>query len=396
MSRPRLRRIALILAVLALVIWGLLPKPVLVETGRVTRGPLRVTIDEEGETRVRQRYTVAAPASGLLQRVPHKPGATVSAGELLFTLDTAAADLLDARSLAQAQARVSAATAARDQADTLALRAAASAQLAQTELSRIKTLREQGAASQQDLDRATLSATAATQDARASTFAQQIATHELALAQTLLALPPSDPLAPRPSPIAITSPFPARILRVHQESSTPVRAGQPILELGDPADLEVQVDLLSRDAVALAPGAPVELLQWGGDTPLPARLRLIEPSGFTKYSALGVEEQRVNAIIDLLAPPEARPTLGDLYRVITRITLWETSDTLHAPAGCFFQNDNQWFTFTLKNGRAHLTPVKLGRTNGLETQILDGLSLDDTLILYPGDRVKDRTRARKL
>ncbi len=393
MSRPRRTTLLISAAILALVIWGLLPKPVLVETGQVSRGPLRVTIDEEGETRVRQRYTVAAPASGLLQRVPHKPGASVAAGDPLFTLDTADSDVLDARTLAQAQARVASATAARDQADTLALRAAATAQLAQTELARVKTLREQGAASQQDFDRATLNATAASQDARAATFAQQIATHELTLAQTLLTrTAPSSTSSSFP----IFSPFAARVLRVHQESAMPVRAGQPILELGDPTDLEIQVDVLSRDAVSLQPGAAVELLQWGGDTPLPARLRLVEPSGFTKYSALGVEEQRVYAIADLLAPPEARPTLGDLYRVIARITLWETADTLRAPAGCFFQKDNQWFTFVLDGRRARLTPVKLGRSNGLETQILEGLSAGDTLILYPGDRVKDGTRASPL
>ena len=195
-------------------------------------------------------------------------------------------------------------------------------------------------------------------------------------------------------PVEIKAPVSGRVLRVVEESSRSVAAGTPLAEIGDPADLEVVVDVLSRDGAVIAPGAPAELWQWGGEGPLAARVRLVEPSAFTKVSALGVEEQRVNVIADLVAPPEQRAGLGDRFRVEARIVVWETPNTLKAPVGALFRRGPDWAAFVVEAGRARLQTVRAGRSSGVETQILGGLKEGDVLILYPGDRVHDGQRVR--
>jgi HlyD family secretion protein len=197
-------------------------------------------------------------------------------------------------------------------------------------------------------------------------------------------------------PLELTSPVSGRILRVLQESARVAPAGFALLEVGDPTDLEVRIEVLSRDGVAIQPGARVMLEQWGGAEPLAARIRLVEPAAFTKISALGVEEQRVYAIADFVDPVERRPTLGDSYRVEARIVTWEAANVLRAPAGALFQRGGEWQAFVVQEGRAQLRRVKVGRSNGVLTEVLDGLTEGVRLVVYPGDKVVDGTRVSAL
>jgi HlyD family secretion protein len=397
--RSRLPLLGGILLV-ALIVIGLWPRPIAVESGAVVRGPLVVTVDEEGMTRVKNRYVVSTPIAGQLRRIDWKAGAPVEAGKtVLATLESSGADFLDARSLAQAEARVRAAEAARDAAIAQRDRASAAARLASAEFDRAKTLRDQRVASAQEFDLAQMRADTAAQDARAAEFSLKVAEFELQQAQAVLTrgkpTPGADAQTPLP-PLVISSPVDGKILRVFQESARVVPAGFALMEVGDPTDLEVRIEVLSRDGVAIRPGARVILERWGGDVPLNARVRLVEPSAFTKISALGVEEQRVYVIADFTDPIEKRPTLGDSYRVEARIVTWEKPDALHAPSGALFQRDGGWHAFVVEGGRARLRPVKTGRSNGVDTEILDGLREGDRLVVYPGDKVKDGTRVRPL
>ncbi|MGA1238466.1 MAG: efflux RND transporter periplasmic adaptor subunit, partial [Limisphaerales bacterium] len=197
-------------------------------------------------------------------------------------------------------------------------------------------------------------------------------------------------------PTQILAPVSGKILRIFEESSRVLPAGTPILEIGDPANLEAVIECLSRDAATMTPGMTVDLERWGGGSPLQGQLRHVEPAAFTKISALGVEEQRVNVIVDILTPPENRPGVGDNFRVEARIVTWESNDTLKIPAGALFRRGQQWSVFTIENGRATLRPVETGHSNGKETEILSGLSAGDTVILYPGERVQNNSRVRPI
>lgn len=379
----------------ALIVLGLWPQPLPVETAAAHPGPLVVTVDEEGMTRVKNHYVVSSPVAGQLQRIDWKPGATVTAGQtVLAVLETKGADLLDARSEAQARAQVQAATAARELALAQQTRAEAAAKMAESDRTRLQALFEAGSVSRQELDAVETRAITTRQEARAAEFALQVAGFELAQAQAVLlrGLPAGG--SARGEPLVITSPVNGRVLRVFQESERVVPAGFPLVEIGDPADLEARIEVLSRDAVAIRPGARVLLEQWGGGEPLNARVRWVEPAAFTKISALGVEEQRVNVIVDLVDPPEQRPTLGDAYRVEARIVTRESDRVLQVPAGALFQRDGAWQTYVVEGGRARLRTVTPGLGNGLATEIVAGLAEGDRVIVYPGDKVMDGVRVR--
>ncbi len=390
------------LLLVALIVVGLWPRALPVESGAVTRGPLVVTVDEEGMTRVRNRYVISATVAGQLQRIDWKAGAPVKAGEtVLATLESSGADFLDARSLAQAEARVRAAAAARDGAEAQRARAVAAAKLAAAEFERNRQLQAQNVVSPQEFELAQMRQETAAQEARAAEFGARVAEFELEQARAMLTRgSPAPGAGPREArtlePLVITSPVDGRILRVMQESARVVPAGFPLMEVGDPTDLEVRIEVLSRDGVAIRPGARVLLERWGGDEPLQARVRLVEPSAFTKISALGVEEQRVYVIADFTDPLEKRPTLGDNYRVEARIVTWEKPDALQAPAGALFQRGGRWQTFVIDGGRARLREIEVGRSNGVQTEILGGLEPGERLVVYPGDKVSDGTRVTAL
>lgn len=381
---------------LALIVVGLWPQALPVEMAEARREGLRVTIDEEGRTQVRHRYVVATPVAGHLRRIELRAGEPVVAGEtLLAVLETAGADLLDARSLAQAEARVRAAEAARDLAAAQAIRARETRELMHREGVRAERLFAEGTLAQAERDRASAAAATAEQEERAATFALQVAEFELEQARALL-LRGTPAGAAAAATLEIRSPVDGRILRVFQESARPVPGGFPLLEIGDPADLEVRIEVLSRDAVAIAPGARVRLEQWGGQGALEARVRRVEPSAFTKISALGVEEQRVNVLADFVSPPERRGALGDQFRVEARIVIWEGSDVLVVPAGALFQREGGWRVFAVEGGRARLRTVEVGRGNGARTEVLRGLTPGETVVVFPGDRVADGVRVKRI
>lgn len=390
------RRLPLLGAIVlaTVIVIGLWPRPVPVEVAKVTRGPLVVTVDEEGMTRVKNRYVVSAPVSGQLRRIDWKAGAVVEAGTtVLAVLETGGADFLDARRQAQAEAAVQAAEAAREAAGARKERALAAMRLAAIELERTRTLRSREVVSAQELDAAQMRAETTAQEARAAEFGLKVAEFELQQTRALLGRGQPGGGA---EPLVITSPVSGRILRVFQESARLVPAGFALLEVGDPTDLEVRIEVLSRDGVAITPGAKVLLEQWGGPEPLQARVRHVEPSAFTKISALGVEEQRVYVIADFMDPIERRPTLGDSYRVEARVVVWEKADALRAPAGALFQRAGRWQTFAVEEGRSRLRSVGVGRGNGVQTEVLEGIAEGTTLVVYPGDKVTDGTRVHPL
>jgi len=383
-------------ALLGLIVFGLWPKPQPVETAAVSRGPLVVTIEEEGVTQVRHRFVVSSPVSGQLRRIDLKPGAAVIAGKtVIAVLEPASGDILDASSQAQAQARARGAESQVDQAEAERARAAASLDLAQTDAARQRVLARDRLVSLQTLDVAENREHTAAQEDRASTFALQVARYELERAQAVLQR--SQPGASDENTLLkITSPISGRVLRVFQESSRVVSGGMPLLEVGDSTDLEIRIEVLSRDGVTIQPGATVWLEQWGGETPLEAQVRWVEPAAFTKISALGVEEQRVNVLADLITPPEQRLSLGDGYRVEARIERSRRADIVQVPAGSLFQRDDTWLTFTVENGTAKLREIATGLSTGLVTEIRSGLVEGDTVIVYPGDQISDGSRVSSI
>lgn len=364
---------------------GLWPKPLPVEMSAVSVGKLRTTVNEEGKTRIRQRYLVAAPVTGQLRRIPFKAGAEVRAGEtVVAVVDPLAPTLLDARARLLAEAR-------RDAAAANVEKARAANEFAGSELRRFQKLHAEKTVSIQELETAQLRATSAARDLSAAESALRQAEAELAEFS-----PGDNASKTRPPPREIRSPVSGRVLRVFEESSRVVTAGTPLLELGDPADLEVVIEVLSRDGAAIRPGAKVEFEQWGGGTPLVGTVRLVEPAAFTKISALGVEEQRVNVIADLLTPPAERPGVGDNFRVEARIITWEADDAIKVPAGALFRRGDKWAAFVVENGRARLRLVQAGRTSGTETEVLAGLKQGESVIVYPGSRVLDGGRVRQI
>lgn len=377
-----------------LIVVGFWPRAVPVESGLVGRGPLVVTVDEEGMTRMKNRYVVSTPVGGQLRRIDWKAGAAVEAGKtVLAVLEPNRAEFLDPRSRAQAEARVSGAEAARGAAAAQRDRATAAAMLAREEFERARKLRDQNVLSPQEFDLAQMRADTTAQDARAAEFALQVADFELQQARAVLI---GGENASASEPLVMTAPVSGRILRVYQESTRVVPAGFALMEIGDPTDLEVRIEVLSRDGVAIHPGARVEFDQWGGPEPLAGRVRLVEPGAFTKISALGVEEQRVYVIADFIDPPERRSTLGDSYRVEARIVVWESANALRVPAGALFQRGGKWQAFVVEGSRARLRDVTIGRSNGVQTEVHVGLSDGDRVIVYPGDKVSDGSRVAAL
>ena len=384
--------------VLAAVGYALWPKPVLVDLTTVSTGPMQVTVDEEGKTRIKERYKVSAPLSGQLRRIELDPGDPVQAGvTLLAVIEPSDPDLLDARSRAEARARVKAAEAVMQQATPNLERARASLEFAQAEHGRVRTLFEQENATQQQLERAELDVRTKVEEHKAAQFAVQIATFELEQAQAVLlrsepnASGTTDGVTESPR-FDILSPISGCVLHVLEQSAAVVQAGTRLVELGDPADLEVEVDVLSSDGVLIERGSPVVFDHWGGEAPLHGRVRLVEPAAFTKISALGVEEQRVYVVADFDEPPEQRVSLGDGFRVEARIVTWRSDNVLRVPAGALFRHEEKWAVFRLEDGRARLRHVEIGHLNAQEAELLGGLATGDQLVAHPSDKVEDNVR----
>lgn len=400
-SLPWLGFMALVAALLAYLLW---PASTDVEIVSAARTPMRVTIDEDGRTRVKERYTVAAPLEGELLRIPLHAGDAIVAGEtLLATIVPPTPSMLDARIRAESEARLRVAESAFSQAERRTAEAREALALAKHLFERARDLSARKAITTEEYETAEHRERIAQEAARAAEFGQQMAKFEVELAQAaLLRVPAAEskpsPESPRidetPERFEIRSPVTGSVFRVLQENALVVRSGTPLVEVGDPQDLEIEIDLLSSDAVRVRPGVKVLLEHWGGDVPLEARVRLIEPSGFTKISALGVEEQRVNVIADFVDPPNERPRLGDGFRVEARVVEWETDDALTVPAGAVFRKGDRWAVFVVQNGRARLTHVQIGRHNGRQAEILDGLREGQLVIVHPSDLVREGSRVR--
>lgn len=388
-----------ILAIVAVGLVGLIayafaPRPVLVDLVRVSRGPLRVTVNEDGRTRIRERYVVSAPLGGQLRRLVLHPGDPVEAGKtLIAVIEPAEPDLLDPRALAQLEARLRGAEAQVQLAGPRMERARVAHELAEIELRRAEKLAQQQAVAGQELDRAREAARGMAEDLKAAEYSRQIAVFELEQAQAAL-LRSDSRMRPEDAAWAlrVTSPISGCVLRVFHEDASVVAPAAPLLEVGDPADLEAVIDVLSSDAVQIRPGARVIFEHWGGTRPLEGKVRVIEPAGFLKISALGVEEQRVNVIADFITPFDQRRQLGDAYRVEARIVTWEERSVLKLPVGALFRNAGKWSVFAARDGRARLTTVNVGPSNGQETQIIDGLAEGDEVVSHPSDKVAEKVR----
>lgn len=392
--RGRIGTLLLALAVVAGIGYGFMPRPQPVELAPVAKGALAVTVDEEGRTRVRDRYVVAAPAAGHARRISLKVGDRVAAGQEVARIEPARAASLDPRSRAQAAARVDAAQANLSRARESARAAEAEARLAEQDLARAESLGQARFVSQAAVDQARSRLQAGQATRQAADYAVQVAQHELAVARATLAQAAAL-AADRPAEtLAVSAPVAGNVLAVPHESEGAVSAGQPLLEIGNPASLEVMVEVLSTAAVNIAPGSRVLLDRWGGEGVLEGRVRVVEPAGFTKVSALGVEEQRVRVLADIVSPRERWQALGDGYRVEARFVLWEGSDLLLVPASALFKRGEGWAVFVAEAGRARLREVKVGKRNGLDAQILHGLKAGDQVIVHPDEKIADGTRVK--
>jgi HlyD family secretion protein len=369
---------------------ALMPRPAPADFATVDRGTLIVTLDEEGETRVRDLFVVSAPLAGRVLRIELEPGDPVTAGEsVLATFLPNDPSLLDARSRGEAQARVRAARASLETARAERTKAEAELDYARSELERSRRLSAEGIVSEEALDQAELSEETAARALDAADSRVRSAVHELERAQAALLEPGGSNQNTGGRTIVIRSPVEGTVLRRLRQSESVVPAGEPLIEVADSTDLEIVADYLSTDAVRIRPGQRVLIEQWGGDRPLPGHVRRVEPSGFTKISALGVEEQRVNVIIDLDEPPQQ---LGDGFRVEVRVVTYEREDVLRVPTSSLFRHEQDWAVFTVDGGRARLRPIEVGRRTGLLAEVLTGVEEGESVIVHPSDAIADGVR----
>lgn len=385
-----------LLAILVLLVVSFLPQPVPVDVAPVTQGRFEQTVDEDGKTRVRERYVVSAPLSGRVLRITLKEGDAIQRGGLLAVMVPAAPALLDVRTERELKERLAASEDDRSRTHAVVERAKAALKQAKTDLQRTQQLAKENLVPPSQLEQTELGVTIQTKELEAAEFQDNVAGHqvELARAALLQARKGIDPKA-APDRLEIHSPVAGRVLRVLQESEAVVALGTALLEIADPSDLEVVVDVLTTDAVQITPGMPVRIERYGAGAALDGRVRLIEPSAFTKVSALGVEEQRVNVVIDLASPSEQWKTLGDGYRVEARIIVFSDDNAVKAPGGALFREGDKGAVFMLDGGKAQRRVVEVGRRNGVEATIVNGLEVGEQVIIYPSDAVKDGVRVKR-
>jgi HlyD family secretion protein len=376
-------------ALLAAIMWGLRPQPIVVETATVNTGPLVVSVLEEGKTRIRHRYMISTPVAGLLQRVELRAGALIEGGKtVLAVLEAQPSSFLDPRTRSEAEARVKAAEAAKMQRESQIERARSSLELANKEMVRARDLKKTGAIATKDWDTAEGQVAILTRELNAAEFALRVADFEVAQAQAAL-MQAQNPGQEKSEPYKIVAPVTGFVLNVLEESARVVAPGTPIMEVGDPSDLEAEIELLSSDAVGVQAGAEVSIEQWGGDVPLRGKVSVVEPGGYTKISALGVEEQRVKVRVDFLDPLPPGKSLGDRYRVEARIVTWRGDKVLQVPTGALFRRGGDWMTFLLEGTSARLTKVEIAHNNGTAAEVRSGLREGQRVILHPPDAVAE-------
>ena len=379
-------------AVFAGAIYAFQPQPIAVDMLAIDEGPLEVTIDEDGKTRIKEKYIVSSPVSGRLQRIEWEPGDRVTSGKtILASVEPSNPELLDARTLAQAKAQVSAKEAASHRAKTRLDQVNHALGLAEKEFGRAKELQKTKAITKSEFERAEMEFRSQTEASRSAQFDKEIAEFELQLAKAALLHVQPGSSKESLQIFEIKSPINGSILRVFQESTTILAPGTPLVEIGDPADLEIIVDVLSTDAVKIKknPSTEVRLEQWGGDESFNGRVRLVEPAAFEKISALGVEEQRVNVIIDFDETQAAVQTLGDGYRVEAKIVIWKKDNIIRVPTSALFREKNERAVYVVEENKIKLAKVQVGKENDQFAEVLSGLSPGQTVIAYPGDKLAD-------
>lgn len=392
LTGPRITA-ALVIAALALAVWFLLRKPALeVDMAEVTRGPMQVSVSDLGETRVRDLYTVSSPVTGEVLRIPFKPGAQVGVGAIVAEIQPVAPSPVDSRSYAETAARIAGLEAQLSAARAEVQQAGAAQRLAEADNARVAALTAKGFVSRAQSDAARAARDRTRAASAAARQGEDAALHALQAARASLR---GSAGAPAGQVVRVKAPVSGAVMRVLHESAGPVVAGTALLELGDPSAIEIVSDMLSADAVKVTPGALVEIDAWGGEAPLKGKVRLVEPYGFTKISALGVEEQRVNVVIDLTDPAAARARLGHGYRVIVRVALWSAPEVLKVPLGALFRQGEGWAVFAVgSDGRARKVAVKVGHINDEAAEVLGGLSAGDRVVLHPGEKVADGVKVR--
>lgn len=381
--------VAVFLALAALIGLAFVPQVETVETAAVAAGPLQVTINEEGQTRLKDRFVVSAPLAGRLLRTPLRPGDLVKADETVVAIIVAQdPSLLDDRARAEFEARVQAANSYVSQAESRQAAARAALDQAQDEHQRTAELVEERVRTPEQLAITQMNVQLRAAELDSATHGRQVAHFELQVAEAaLLRVQPSFQINEKNVQMVMKSPINGRVLKVYEESEGVVASGAPLIELGDPARLEIVVDVLTTDAVSISQNARVIIEEWGGEKPLEGRVRLIEPSAFTKISALGVEEQRVNVIADFVSSGDDLAALKDGYRVEARIVIWDQPDVLKIPQSALLRRKEGWAVFVVRDERAILTEFEAGRRNGEEAQVVAGLTPGERVIVHPSDRI---------
>jgi len=399
MTRTTKRRIAF-WGVIGIVIVGalvaaMMPRAIAVDMAVVTRGPLAVTLDHEGKTRVRERYVVSAPLAGRVLRIELRPGDRVVANQtVIATFAPGASPLLDARSRAEGQSRVSAAEATVEQARAQREQALVQSRHAVEERDRARNLTQFGLMTVEARQAADTEAAARQRAVDAAEAAVRVATHDVETVRAALLEPGSRAARPTPGSATLTlrTPIDGVVLERLRESEAVVPQGEPLVTVADTGSLEVIADFLSTDAVKIQPGMRALIDQWGGSQPLDALVRRVEPAGFLKVSALGVEEQRVWVVLDVKDPASAGRALGDGYRVEARVVTWEGHDVVMAPVSSLFRRGDGWAVYVEEGGIARERAVKIGHRNGTSAEILSGISAGTSVVIYPPDAVADGTR----
>jgi HlyD family secretion protein len=379
-ERRKIFVIAVGIVVVLAIVYGFLPKPAQVDVAKASRGPMRVTVEEEGKTRVKDRFVISAPVAGFLRRITLEIGDPVNKGQKVAVLEPLRSTVLDPRSRAEGEAGVAA--------------AAAEAEYARERALRMKKLAEGGYISQDDLDQVQAAAKKAEAALLSAEAAVSAAGADLEHARSVLAHSAAGGDRSPSETVIMRAPVSGRVLRLHRESEGVVNSGDPLLDIGSPAGMEVRVEVLSADAVKIKKGMQVLFDRWGGDKLLEGRVRVVEPAGFTKISSLGVEEQRVNVIVAFTSPDGTWQRLGDGYRLDARFIIWENSSVLQVPASALFRSGKGWAVFTVENNRARQHPVEVGHNNGLAAEIASGITEGEFVITHPDESIKDGVRVR--
>lgn len=379
-----------VLALGGVSLWALQPRPVVVELRAVQRGAFEQTVSDDGKTRVRDRYVVSAPLAGRIERIALKAGDPVEAGQVVALLRPAAPAFIDARTVRELDERIGATEAQQARAKAEVARVLAQRDQARADLARQSKLAGEGFVSPMAREQAELALRTSERTVEAATFAEDAAGHEFQQARAALSRYRSDPGGKSTTAAwEVRSPVKGRVLRVAQESEGSVALGAPLVEIADPRSLEAAVDVLSQESVAIRPGMPARLDLGQGIAPLAARVRLVEPAAFTKISALGVEEQRVNVVLDFAEPLDRIQTLGDAFRVEARIVTSRVEDAVKVPVGALFREGEGWAVFVAEGGRAAKRVVKVTRRNAFEAVVESGVSPGQRVVVYPSDALRD-------